>query len=338
MAKQKFFVNEDELDSYQIQLLQKRIDQSMVVSGCAGSGKSILALWKAKQIQEMLDGSTYKFIVFTKALHQYMSDGIKEVGLKSENFTYHWAWVDAGCPPADYIIVDEIQDFTKEEIAQFKTAAQKEFFFWGDSKQSIYKGLKKTQTILEIAYESNIQSEQLMFNHRLPKTIARFSAQIINDCELESRCRREGADLPKVLKHGSLEKQLDFAMDIINNRNITDSAILFSHNEEVEKAFNYLEESGHNVEAKFRREMTLDFTSDNPKIMTYHSAKGLQFEAVFMPECSSDKSDDRNSLYVAMTRSYEYLYIMYSDALSPFFDSIPTNLCETSITDDIDEL
>ena len=28
---------------------------------------------------------------------------------------------------------------------------------------------------------------------------------------------------------------------------------------------------------------TLDFDSTNPKIMTYHSAKGLQFEAVFLP-------------------------------------------------------
>src|SRR5210317_346799 len=110
MPKQNFFVNEEELDDFQVQLLQKRLDRSMVVSGCAGSGKSILALWKAKQIQELQDGATYSFIVFTKALQRYMADGINAIGLKASNFYYHWRWKNRmNCPPADYIVVDEIQ-------------------------------------------------------------------------------------------------------------------------------------------------------------------------------------------------------------------------------------
>ena len=62
-----------------------------------------------------------------------------------------------------------------------------------------------------------------------------------------------------------------------------------------------------------RNRDTLDFTTDKPKLMPYHSAKGLQFETVILPfyEGATDK-DLRKPLYVAMTRTYRYLYVMYS--------------------------
>ena len=62
--------------------------------------------------------------------------------------------------------------------------------------------------------------------------------------------------------------------------------------------------------------------------MTYHSSKGLQFEAVFLPNCESN--DNKNPLYVAMTRTYQSLYILHSGNLSNFFDCVPTNLYKTT--------
>ncbi len=341
MPKQNFFVNEEELDDFQVQLLQKRIDRSTVVSGCAGSGKSILALWKAKQIQDLQDGSTYKFIVFTKTLNRYMSDGIREIGLNSQNFMYHYQWKKAGCPSADFIIVDEIQDFTREDISEFKSAAGRAFYFWGDTAQSIYRGLKNTQDILAIASDANIEPEQLAFNHRLPRKIARFVAPIAEDDDLVQRCRKEGNELPRILRYASLEGQLDIAMRQIKNRKITDCAILFPSNIDVMKAYKYLRDKEFTVEAKYddkdnfqQSRLDLDFSSDNPKLMTYHSAKGLQFEAVFLPECDVSKDHYRSPLYVAITRSYQYLFIMYSNSLSRFFDTIPKELYLTKIEED----
>ena len=59
-----------------------------------------------------------------------------------------------------------------------------------------------------------------------------------------------------------------------------DVGILFRHNDEVERAYEYFKNHGVNVEAKYGQFMDLDFSSDNPKMMTYHSSKGLQFEHV----------------------------------------------------------
>lgn len=338
MPKQKFFVNEDELDNFQLQLLQKRIDRSMVVSGCAGSGKSILALWKAKQIQDLQDGASYKFIVFTKTLNQYMSDGIRTVGLDDDNFMYHYEWKNQGCPSADFIIVDEIQDFERPEIAEFKRAARRAFFFWGDSAQSIYRGLKDTQDILTIATDAQIEPEKLHFNHRLPRKIARFATPLTGDEELVQRCRKEGTEMPCILHYNTLEQQLDVAMQQIKNRQITDAAIMFPTNAMVKRAYTYLRSKSHTIEAKYddkenfhNSRMDLDFDSDNPKLMTYHSAKGLQFEAVFLPDCSVSEEKHRTPLYVAITRSYQYLFVMYSTVLSRFFDVVPTSLYSTTI-------
>jgi superfamily I DNA/RNA helicase len=338
MPKQNFFVTEEELDNFQIQLLQKRIDRSMIVSGCAGSGKSILALWKAKHIQALPEKASYKFIVYTKALHKFMSDGIKAIGLDDDNFTYHHQWKSSGCPSADYIIVDEIQDFTREEVSAFKSAAKKAFFFWGDSAQALYRNIKPTQNILTISAEASIQAEPLIFNYRLPAKIARLAMKFGDDEELVRRCKNEGSEKPRILRYNRLEEQLDVSMQQINNRQISDAAILFPTNALVQRAYEYLKMKGYNVEAKFddkqnfsNSQLDLNFESDNPKLMTYHSAKGLQFEAVFMPECDLPEKMGIEPLYVAITRSYRYLFIMYSNQLSRFFDAVPQDLYSTTL-------
>jgi len=347
MEEQDIIIDQSELDDFQVQLLQKRAlagagnnngagGRSMIVSGCAGSGKTILALWKTKEIKNL--GFSYIFIVFTRALHQYMSKAIQYIGLDDERFMYHYKWKEKGCPSADFIIVDEIQDFTREEISQFKKASKKAFLFWGDSAQTIFRNLKPTQDILSIAAEAGIHPETLVFNHRLPKKIARLAAHMQCDEDLVRRCTKEGEELPRILRFSSLEEQLDAAMQQINNRQITKAAILFPEKSILQKAYDYLKSNGHQIEAHLRDQSNLgykvsdmNFSSDNPKLLTYHSAKGLQFEAVFLPECNPHERMGIEPLYVAITCSYRHLFVMYSTQLSRYFDAVPKDLYLTTL-------
>lgn len=41
MAKRSFYVKDSELDDYQVKVINKKTDNSYIVKGCAGSGKSI---------------------------------------------------------------------------------------------------------------------------------------------------------------------------------------------------------------------------------------------------------------------------------------------------------
>ena len=222
----------------------------------------------------------------------------------------------------------------KEDIELFKSKARKALLLYGDSAQQLYTFIqdKKTVSMEDIQYFTKFPVEQLVFNHRLPKKIARV-AQYINseNDELEERCTVEGTEKPKILEYPTVEKQYDAIIELIQNKHMEDVGILFRQNDEVEEAYNYFQEHGLNVEAKFGKHMDLDFTSDNPKLMTYHSSKGLQFENVFLPDCTVEDDDNRNPLYVAVTRTYQSLYILHSGNLSSLFDDVPEDLYDTSL-------
>jgi superfamily I DNA/RNA helicase len=103
---------------------------------------------------------------------------------------------------------------------------------------------------------------------------------------LELRCKVEGIELPKILEYNNLKEQLDEIIKIIKNREFSEVGIFFRTNNEVAEAKDYFINNGLEVEAKFNQSIDLDFNNDLPKITTYHSCKGLQFEAVFIPECN----------------------------------------------------
>jgi superfamily I DNA/RNA helicase len=269
-----------------------------------------------------------------------MSDGIQTLGLNPRDFTYYKNWERQGYPMADFMIVDEAQDFTREEIQRL-VGAQKTCFLFGDTAQSLYKSLGRTMTIPEIIGLTRFEPKTLEFNYRLPKKIARLASHIGDDesmTDLESRCKEEGTELPHVDRFGDTNAQLDAICKTIDARHFEDVGILFLTNPEVEYAYNYLRNKGRTVEAKYedRRDwhnskMDLDFSANNtnPKLMTCNSAKGVQFEAVFMPNCHTRRQDDRNKLYVAVTRSYQSLYIMHTGPLSVFFDPVPNTVYQS---------
>lgn len=354
--KKDWMIKESELDEDQIKVLMATLDKSCIVAGCAGSGKSILALIKAQRIQKER-GNDYKVIVFTKALCYYMNTGRKELGLRNE-FYYHWHWKNRlNCSPADYIIVDEIQDFDKEEISEFISATKKNFFFFGDTAQSIYEGLKSTVPVDDIRLEMSLPSSkaknfELFRNYRLPLPVARVAYKIGVDVGAfdEKTYRSIETAMPRLIQYGSQKNQIEAIHRIIKNNNFDDVAILLPHNDDVINIYRQLSAIGGNYEMRYNDKEnwrnskdTLDFDSTNPKIMTYHSAKGLQFEAVFLPfienfeEIDDHGKSSRKALYVAMTRTYKYLYIMYTDSLPSPLCNIEKELYKENEVDTVED-
>lgn len=111
----EFFIDYSSLDDFQRQLIDRKNNKSMVVSGSAGSGKSLIALHKAKQIAAL--GESYTIIVYTKSLRKYFEDGLKKLGLRN---VYHYHQWRHNQKSVKYLIVDECQDFTREEINEMK--------------------------------------------------------------------------------------------------------------------------------------------------------------------------------------------------------------------------
>ena len=130
LAVDDWDLDEDSLDDDQLDLIDITIDQSMLVTGCAGSGKSVIAMHKAEQIAN--EGNSVILISLTRSLNSFMQTGRSS---SSYQFYHYHYWKYLGMPSADYIIVDEIQDFEREEIQEFIDAAGMHYFFFGDSAQ-----------------------------------------------------------------------------------------------------------------------------------------------------------------------------------------------------------
>lgn len=355
MAKKDWMIIESDLDDDQYKVLFATLDKSCVVSGCAGSGKSVLALIKAQRIQKE-KGDDYRIIVFTKALCRYMNTGKETLGLNND-FYYHWQWRNEGCPSANYVIVDEIQDFSQEEIKEFIAATNKNFFFFGDTAQSIYEGLKTTLPVEEIRsllpHDRRPKIFELYRNYRLPKTVARVVQYIGIDLDGydESTYKSEETAIPRFIQYKNFEEQIKSLADIVRRGNLSDVGILVPHNENVKQVSDLLNKYSVDHEMKYEdkenwrnRIDNLNFITPNPKVMTYHSAKGLQFETVFIPAITELTDDpkrrvsEQKALYVAMTRTYRDLYVMYSGSLPHPLSDVPKELYKISEIDEIEDL
>lgn len=375
--KKDWMIKESEVekDDDQYRVLKATLDKSCIVEGCAGSGKSILALIKAQRIQRER-GNNYKIIVFTKALCNYMNSGRQELGLTNDFYYYEeWKYQRENrggymvysrdengekipyMPTADYIIVDEIQDFTKEEIEEFINATKKNFFFFGDTAQSIFDGLKEGGTLpvdqikIKIPQALEAKSFPLYRNYRLPIPVAKVAQSIGIDTEyVEGTYKSNEQSVPRIIKYDNVQSQVVAIKRIIQTQNLTDVGILLPHNDDVKNIYDALNELGGNYEARYNDKEdwhnskdTLNFRSTNPKIMTYHSAKGLQFESIILPMLEDYDEEhgesDRKALYVAMTRTYRNLYIMYSGSLPDVIrNNVDSSLYKITEIDTIEDI
>ena len=389
--KKDWMIIESELDEDQIKVLNATNDKSCIVSGGAGSGKSVLALIKAQRIQRE-KGNNYQIIVFTKTLCNYMNAGRKELGLQN-SFSFHeeWKWKKylkrylnglsfmvyekdsngnriPNKPSSDYVIVDEIQDFSKEEIQEFIEATNKHFFFFGDTAQSIYEGFKETMPVERIngeLYNYKAKTFSLFRNYRLPKPVAKVVQYVgveLDGFDIDTYKSEETA-LPRFIQYDNFSNQIEAIARMINNGSVFDVAILVPHNHDVKRVSELLNNQNITHESKYNEytdsegnivyEKTtngennkwkttsdnLDFTTENPKIMTYHSAKGLQFGTVFLPGVEEKTEDsERKSLYVAMTRTYRNLYVMYSGNLPFPLSQVPNDLYKTTEKDIVEDI
>ena len=312
-------VQEESMDDDQLDLIEMTIDKSMLVSGCAGSGKSVIAMHKAQHIADK--GYDVILITLTKSLSSFMCTGKNN---SSYRFYHYDLWKYYERPTADYIIVDEIQDFTKEDIAGFIQSARKNYFFFGDSAQSIYKQFgKQTLTIEEISLMTGLVPLQLYNNYRLPRSVAKITQGYIgvdvNPYEEKVYQNKEKA-LPYFIHFDNLKTQVALINSIIENNHGKSIGVLLPSNELVLKVCNELQKGDNDFEFKYKKYPQdkksygeLRFNNTLPKVMTYHSAKGLQFDIVILPMYEgANKTESRKSLYVAMTRTMHQLYIMYS--------------------------
>lgn len=339
----KFYLDYGQLDGLQKRLIDAPFDSNRCCTGPAGTGKSVIALHIAKKYAS--ETASFAFVVFTKTLKTYFQEGFREAGLSSDSVYYYHQWRRVK-QKVKYLFVDECQDFSKDEIAEFLECGELCFFF-GDSAQSIYKFKQPmVQCVEDTAKQTQSFLVELLRNYRVTKENMGVAGWILPDAtgdmvdDLVDRCKRHG-ETPRFFGGLTIDQQLDKVAEIIQNRSLTSVGILLANNTEerasnnrdfqdyrysVEYVKDYLKSKGVLCEFKYTdlsaTEMNVDFDSDIPKVMTWHCAKGLQFEDVFLIGCDKNLSEEwRSAMYVAATRACERLYFMHNGLLPVYLQN-----------------
>lgn len=320
-----FYVEYGRLDDRQREIIENLFHRSEVVGGSAGTGKSLIALHKLARVPQ---DKTAALVVFTKSLKKYFEDGMSFLQIPETTICYkqEWDWSRS----VDYLFVDECQDFTANEINGFIQCCNKVFFF-GDSGQTImdFDGSVK-QSVEDTAKMTGVPVDYLYFNYRLTKENATLAELVGKRHDLVRYCIRNGVK-PQLIKGNTFDEQLDTIIDTIRANNLTRACVLVPYNTtyramaspnkdpklSVDYVANYFASHDMLVEQKKNSNagdvMTLDFKSSVPKVLSWHSVKGLQFNDVFIPFCETTYDDVmKKALYVAITRAYNRLYIGYT--------------------------
>ncbi|MDL2314698.1 ATP-binding domain-containing protein [Bacteroidales bacterium OttesenSCG-928-C19] len=246
----------------------------------------------------------------------------------------------------NYLIIDEGQDFSIMDYQNnFISKTNNAITIFGDNSQQLYE--KRGTNIDTIVDAFKYPLLNLNYNYRIPKTIARVAQTIpIPKIDLLTNNRKNNGNSdypsfpkPIIKKCSSEEEELNYILNRIEMEGMDDVAILLPDNNIIEKVHNFFSERGIGTQVRytidlpenrmagiypmFKKIDTLDFTNhDLPCILTYHSAKGTEFDNVFIPFANKDNKIDRNAFYVAVTRSSSRVFISYSRELTSLLKDV----------------
>lgn len=341
------------------------------IKGFAGSGKSVLLVYTIKKIKSHSSSSSVLLIVFTQSLVEMFKAAFRELGLNVSVDTYYGFMNNSS--RYDYILCDEVQDLTPRVFREMN-ARSSHIIVAGDSNQSIYtsdpRWREATVTPSEIGHLINGDSFELGIIHRLSRSIIdavqRFLPRMnifsskrdmtksdtqIRLCEAPS----EAKEIEYIMKQASKAvnqryttavliptqpKIIQFANQVLRDANKPEWTPTMNRygKPDFGSLNTYLSRNG--IKMQYVGNGYGNFSENDHRIvlMTFHSAKGLDFDNVFIPYANSsmylnpDETLAKTLFMVAMTRARENLYITYYGYPSDYLDTFKSNCSHIDIT------
>lgn len=352
MPKQQMYIAEATVDDEQREILNKKFEHSHIVAGCAGSGKSCLALLRIKMLAEM-DAQPFYLVTFVRSLVEYLRCELRANDMPgecivtqkewSQGFITNWCGAKFGIPEQNrqlsrepnYLLVDECQDLPLDVIQKMKEMTRKTIFLYGDDEQQIMGFLDRhPATITQIGTKLNIPIYKLRLNYRLPKKVAAFAQEISGSADLEKHCKNADGEKPYVIRIPHQKDQVEAIIALSNQNHYDDVGILCRTDSQVRSIVQLLRETESSVSARYDIGGSYEYLGNTTRfrVMNTHQAKGQQFEAVFLL-MEDNVQYESNVVYVAVTRTYHALYVFFHNDLPAILRNIPLDRYRTSLSE-----
>lgn len=357
-----WFIPYNQLDNEQLNFLQEigsDHESNFWLKGYAGSGKSVLLIHCLLKEKEARPNSSVIIVLYTHALIDMIRAGIPAQYNNTQVVTYHkfrhmhGTW--------DLVLVDEVQDLPEYIIRELFSKGRR-VIVAGDVNQSIYDNVCPTESISAIL---GGKSFSLRIIHRISRRIRQVAQFFCSDRDgfNSATMGRLVELLPRLIKATSYEEECRWiissakeyghsgyvpAVLIPNHRLIftfIQTLLQLENKPLMPQAYfgnaraNYLRINAHlrsnGLKFQYLGNGAGSFEEASQEslvtIMTYHSAKGLDFRAVFIPFLTPDLdiwsdpiSRARTLFFVSVTRSREQLFLSYhGNSKHPFLQEIP---------------
>lgn len=278
----------------------------------------------ATELRQRL-GDDYKDGLFVGTIHALanyflLSSGVSTGKvLDNEDFDKLFEMVEAhpGCVrPVEYLLLDEAQD---TDALQFKFILEMinptSFFLCGDVRQSIY-GFRgsRPDLLMQLAHREDVKVFDMNENYRNGYNVLAFAKRLIKPTGL--------IDTSIAMKEGNgavAEVPYDSGLIVtkIKDQPVYDEwAILTRTNSEISTICTVLGRAGIPYDTfkqgdLSKQELLEKMNQNTVKVLTVHSAKGLEWDNVIVIGMRYRPEEERNVCYVAATRARENLIWMY---------------------------
>lgn len=281
------------------------------------------------------------FAVYKKYMKLREADGRKYDWDDLAFYVFNELQDDNGERRYTHIIVDEGQDFSPMMIKSLVASVVEggSFTFFGDVAQQIYGSRLSWR-------DSGVDATKIWrfdVNYRNPETITAFAKAITQNeywrkdgDMVEATAQIAEGPKPILVKFSSMQREMAWVAERAIATGKTSSTVIVCRNRaDIDTFLLVLKRKGCDA---------TEINKDTPGfahlkkvyLTTYHAAKGLEFDNVFIPYLTEDKfpdpdmissavseedayADEIKLLYVAATRSKYGLYMTYSGMLSPLF-------------------
>lgn len=360
------------LDTEQKEFLEKHLfsGNKYWISGFPGSGKSTLLSHAIRLIKADKPNVSILVVVFTRSLIEMFQAAFKEMGLGPIEIKTMFEFMKSS-RRYDYILCDEVQDLTPRIIRELSIRSSI-LIVAGDENQSIFEidPRYNEPTVNPNQITSLIAGEQyqLTIVHRLSPAIQRAIQKLIpalsnlarlsNMADHTTQIRlcqaispdqeieyiwRESMKAPKVGKTSAIlfpnhQAVVNFVQDVIRLENKQQWEQ--STNEYGIVDFgdmnNHLKNQDIKLQYVGNRYGSFNITNC-VYIMTYYSAKGLDFDNVFLPGINnrlyitSSSELSKRIFMVAMTRSRNMLYVCYHGIPHPYTNCFSSDCAKVNI-------
>jgi len=343
----------------QVPIANLPLDKDYIITGGPGTGKTILALYRASRLEEVHSTSgvtkTIKFLVYNKTLYEYLKQAITEIGLSDadvqnwhkwfykyyfekyhrympETSPYNPDWqillkeFDNEMPIFDHLLIDEAQDLPKELMKILRKLC-KNCTIFADENQAIDQN---ATNIAEITNAFDIPGRRyyLSKNYRNTQEIAAVAYLFYSGdtADLPAKSMRSGPK-PYAIKVQDIDEVTQFIADHGDNFPESNIGVLvppFESN--VNTYFHKISEKTSISKCqmyKSKSKQEFSFEQDAIKVLTYLGVKGLEFDTVFLPEIDSayftNNRKIMNQMHVCCSRAKNQLYFSYCDENSNSF-------------------